>query len=431
MATVRQILVFSRWTGFASPPSCAARLEINLRNSKFFATNSLDHHELTIDAARIESLISVISEPAARFDPTVFGLPEDIVRQHYSSEWTDDDPVMRLKIQLEDGSEMTVHSDSQHDYMIPWAISRSPAEPTILTSNYRVGAAIAAILPEDFLNRERLLGNLLRREKLYSPPVEPEPVPPARESAPPAPMRLEVLWEGKGQDAADRVPIVDSFPSGAELNAADDQGQTLLMRAAFPPFKPTQFERLVAAGADPNLPRKDGMTGLMLAAAGWEVTAAKAWIEARADVNAANPRGETALMFATCVPVIVEGLIQAGADVNRVDADGATALLWAVSDYRTREQRKIEVAKLLLSAGANVKIRDKQGRSALTCALEAVARQRVQAEVERELAPEVAEAHQTDFELVTGDDGKQQVVYFPKTDGSQLCSLLRAAGCEE
>lgn len=55
---------------------------------------------------------------------------------------------------------------------------------------------------------------------------------------------------------------------GFDRSTSDETGQTVLMLAACPPFSHTQFEKLVAVGADVNAQRADSMTGLMMACAG-------------------------------------------------------------------------------------------------------------------------------------------------------------------
>jgi ankyrin repeat protein len=206
--------------------------------------------------------------------------------------------------------------------------------------------------------------------------------------------------------------------AGAQVNVADDVGQTALMHAAFPPFDRAMFRLVVQAGADTEAKRNDGDTGLIMAAAGGETEAAQAWIEVGADVNAAGANGNTPLMLAAQGwPKIVDAFLAAGADFNGADADFDTPLHFAVLGYRwSTEEEKLAMVRRLLAAGADVRARNCQGHTALTDVLRMEQEQRTEAEVMREFGsePQVCEPD------VTGAEPRQ----------SELCRLLREAGCE-
>lgn len=83
-------------------------------------------------------------------------------------------------------------------------------------------------------------------------------------------------------------------------------------------------------------------------------------LAARADKDAVNAHGWTALIIATMHrnKDIVKLLLAAGADVDAADADGRTALMYAaILKYK-------DIAKLLLAAGAVVDGVDQTGRTA-------------------------------------------------------------------
>jgi ankyrin repeat protein len=206
--------------------------------------------------------------------------------------------------------------------------------------------------------------------------------------------------------------------AGSCVNVADDAGQTALMHAAFPPFDHEMFLLLVEAGADTESRRNDGCTGLVNAAAGGETDAARAWIEAGADINATGPNGNTPLMLAAQGwPNIVEALLTAGADVTAADADGDTALHFAVVGYRwSTEQDKSVIMRRLLEAGGNARARNRKGHTALTDLLHLEREQQIEAEVMREFR---SEPHGSEPDITT------TVQY-----DSELCRLLRDAGCE-
>ena len=80
------------------------------------------------------------------------------------------------------------------------------------------------------------------------------------------------------------------------------------------------IERLIQAGADPNVPlSKTGDTALMMAARTGKVEAAKVLLDHGAQVNAKeNWGGTTALMWAVSErhPEVVQLLVDHAADVN-------------------------------------------------------------------------------------------------------------------
>ena len=122
---------------------------------------------------------------------------------------------------------------------------------------------------------------------------------------------------------------------------------------------------LLEAGADPNQPRRpDGMAPLHLASNSGELEAVSLLLDHKAEVDARDNDGETALIRAVeqKVPAIVRKLMSAGADVYAASARGKTALHFAA------EYGYLELAKWLIDAkadGAFVNVRDASGRSPL------------------------------------------------------------------
>jgi hypothetical protein len=76
------------------------------------------------------------------------------VKQVYESSHTDDYPHMRAQLELQNGTQVTLTSDSQNPYMLPWDVTANGI--TTKTYNADISNALFAILPPKFANRERL-----------------------------------------------------------------------------------------------------------------------------------------------------------------------------------------------------------------------------------------------------------------------------------
>lgn len=108
------------------------------------------------------------------------------------------------------------------------------------------------------------------------------------------------------------------------VNTRDDRGETLLMNALM--GGNIEFAKeLIAHGADPNVRDELGNTPLHHAAGrGTEIVSKL--LAARADANAVNKRGATALFDARS-PEIVDALVKAGTPIDARDEQGNTAVM--------------------------------------------------------------------------------------------------------
>jgi ankyrin repeat protein len=101
---------------------------------------------------------------------------------------------------------------------------------------------------------------------------------------------------------AGNLPMVKALiEAGAAVNAGDERGWTPLMKAAYNAELDRGFadvvQALIDAGADVEMPISYGIRPLMLAAGYGETAVAETLLKAGADVTARNEGGLTALMM--------------------------------------------------------------------------------------------------------------------------------------
>lgn len=164
--------------------------------------------------------------------------------------------------------------------------------------------------------------------------------------------------------------------SGTDLEQRDGQGQTPLLRAVAGNHVAVA-KALLAAGASLNAQAANQDTPWLLAGASGRTEIVAAMLPLKPDLSLRNRYGGDALIPA-CERAHVETvklLLTSGIDVNHVNNLGWTCLLEIVilGDGGPHHQ---QVAKLVLDAGANPNLADKDGVSPL-----AHARKRGQSEV--------------------------------------------------
>jgi ankyrin repeat protein len=121
---------------------------------------------------------------------------------------------------------------------------------------------------------------------------------------------------------------------------------------------------LLQAGADPNIPGRQGVTALMSCCYRFDFQPEllQRLLDAGADVHATDERGTTVMDVAVQSETVemVEMLVAAGADVNA----GAVLPLSAASAFEDTV-----VLQALLTAGADVNAKDSQGHTPLFAAI--------------------------------------------------------------
>lgn len=131
---------------------------------------------------------------------------------------------------------------------------------------------------------------------------------------------------------------------------APDKGQTALWWAANL-GDASLVRRLLAAGADPNIPDQHGSTAFLQAASGNHCDVATLLREAGAKTDARISDGRNAIQLAcnNGHTSMVKMLLDAGEDVNQApSSSGFTLLMTAVSSNH------VELARLLIARGADV-----------------------------------------------------------------------------
>jgi ankyrin repeat protein len=145
----------------------------------------------------------------------------------------------------------------------------------------------------------------------------------------------------------------------SDTSARDDRYLTILLFEAARSGRADFIRELVEEGADLTFNSRDAGTSLMTAAWNCKLDAAQALLAHGAPVNAANMKGETALMYAadTCHDgQMVKLLLDAGANANAATPDNFTALMWATGNPLN--------AETLLRAGADPTVKNRFGSTA-------------------------------------------------------------------
>ncbi|MBN9468785.1 MAG: ankyrin repeat domain-containing protein [Bosea sp.] len=176
--------------------------------------------------------------------------------------------------------------------------------------------------------------------------------------------------------SSDLAEVSRLIAAGTDLEQRDGQGQTPLLRAVAGNHVAVA-KALLAAGASLNAQAANQDTPWLLAGASGRSEIIAAMLPLKPDLSLRNRYGGDALIPA-CERAHVETvklLLTSGIDVNHVNNLGWTCLLEIVilGDGGPRHQ---QVAKLVLDAGANPNLADKDGVSPL-----AHARKRGQSEV--------------------------------------------------
>lgn len=123
-------------------------------------------------------------------------------------------------------------------------------------------------------------------------------------------------------------------------------------------------DRLLKAGASPNIVDADGTPALMAATLFGDADLVKLLLDRGADPNRAGVGGTTALTWAVPHIAKVRLLLDHGANIHAQADTGRTAFLVAASYPRT-----VELLRLMLERGADLRARDRASATALDLAV--------------------------------------------------------------
>lgn len=169
--------------------------------------------------------------------------------------------------------------------------------------------------------------------------------------------------------------LLEVTKGGKELDKNEDLGSdTLLTRLLRDPFMNPSFPlALIEAGADVNLTNKRGEDPLTLAVNFEKVEEVKALLDAGANIDYVEPTLKTT-PFLTAARIgnkyVLQAMIEKGVDVNKVNAYGLNALDLVSAKYTmkmTKEEKEefFELFKYMVESGVNVNNVAKSGLTPL------------------------------------------------------------------
>lgn len=159
--------------------------------------------------------------------------------------------------------------------------------------------------------------------------------------------------------------VKQAIDEGADVNEADPTGLSPVFLAAQYAFDVNVFDALIKAGAKYDVRDFSGRGPLVYAAVAKNTAVLDRLLALKADVNAVDTHGDTALIFLSQYAQgetdfdIIRKLIEHGADLNAQNVSGRTALMTAAEFGSSPD-----VIGILLKAGADTSLQTPMGETA-------------------------------------------------------------------
>jgi ankyrin repeat protein len=170
----------------------------------------------------------------------------------------------------------------------------------------------------------------------------------------------------------DKVDLLSVGASAKGLAAARGRARNrALLRVSHEEGEPA-VKTLLGQGADPNFSGEYGETALLLAIERrYFPGICRLLLDRGASANAADRAGDTPLLLAAKVyqPELVRMLLAAHADVEARDHEGNTPLLRAAASTSIDLEPRKQVIRILLDHGADPRVSNAQGSTALMLAV--------------------------------------------------------------
>lgn len=157
---------------------------------------------------------------------------------------------------------------------------------------------------------------------------------------------------------------------GADPKIVGENGETALATAAAK-CSPDTLEILLKKGAAADQPNDSGTTPLMFAAGSQFPANATLLLNHGARINAQNKSGFSPLLFAAAqgTPESVKMLLDRGADANVMTSDGLTLLMCAAGNKSLKPDNRLELLQTVLALKPDVNRSNKDGLTPLLIAI--------------------------------------------------------------
>ena len=167
-------------------------------------------------------------------------------------------------------------------------------------------------------------------------------------------------------DQGDLETVKRLVAIGTSVEARDPNGRTALIAAAYRNDLPI-VDVLIAAGADVNAKDQTQQSAYLIATSDGFLELLQRTFKAGADVHSTDSFNGTGLIRAAerGHVEIVQELLKTDIKIDHVNNLGWTALLEAIM-FGNGDERHTEVVRLLVEAGANVNLADREGETPLS-----------------------------------------------------------------